>query len=237
MTSLLVDDLQLGSTRLTAGALLADDEVQRAIDAGGLVVSDNDAPFNLCFAALPDVERLKARGDFPAARLRMMRAYVEAVSGQAANAQTSATYAQASAAQALASPKFPARLTVAIAANSLQALAVGVKTFTVSGVLPARAVLLGFSLGHGDGYNDNQGTGGASTWSLACPSFFTGENVKRGVGVYPRRPTSPSALAFTGNDESYSGATVNLTLTGSVDLNTADTVGGVTLTILYCVPT
>lgn len=238
MTSVLVDDLQLGSTRLTAGTLLAPDEVQRAIDAGGLVVDDaDDSPdFGLVFDALPEVERLKARGDGAAVRVRMLRAYAEALAAQVQDAQIQADAASSQVQALLTSHRLPTLVTLAISASGLGALPAGQKTTAISLTLPARAVLLGFSLGIPlAGFNDNTGTGGATTYTLAATNLFSGENVKRGVGVYPRRPTSPDALAFAGNDQSFASLVVVMTLTSSADLNTVDQVGGISLAIVYAV--
>lgn len=120
-TFALVDDLQLGSTRLTAGTLLAPDEVDAVYDAGGLVVSDADGGpnFGAVFEALPEADRLKAKGDVPGARLRMMRAYAEALAAQVVEASASALAVYAQLQALLVSGKLPTRATLSIQASSL----------------------------------------------------------------------------------------------------------------------
>lgn len=73
---ILIDDLTLGTTRYTAGSPLGDADAARCIAAGGLVVPAA-APYQAVVDAVVDADRLKARGDFPGATTRMLRAYAE----------------------------------------------------------------------------------------------------------------------------------------------------------------
>lgn len=80
----LIDDVQYGSQLLTAGSPVGADQVVQLRAAGALVVGQGTGPnsFAACFAAIPEVDRLKRRGDGPGVRLRMQRAYAESIHGQ-----------------------------------------------------------------------------------------------------------------------------------------------------------